>query len=261
MIHPTAVIHPNSKLASDVKVDAYVVIGSGVEIGAGTHILSHSVLEGPELKIGKNCTIGPHANIKSHTEMGDGNKIYPFFVLCCAPQDLKFKGENSWLKIGNGNTFRESVTLNRGTVDGGGITTIGDSNLLMAYVHVAHDCILGDEVVIANNVALAGHVEIQDGAIIGGLVGISQFCRIGKYSYIGGCTGTNKDIPPFMLASGSAYHIQIRGVNAIGLRRRGFSADAVRHLKEAYKILFKSSAPLQEGLKLVKTIIKSTPLK
>lgn len=234
MIHPTA------------------IIGEGVHIGEGTQIKAHCVLEGPNLFIGKNNMIGPNVYLKSHTSIGDGNKIYPFSSIGCEPQDLKFKGEDSVVEIGNFNMIREGVTINRGTAHGGGVTKIGNHNLLMAYVHVAHDCILGNHVVLANNVALAGHVTIEDHVIIGGLVGISQFCRIGQFSYMGGCTATNKDVPPFVLTSGSAYHLSLRGINSIGLKRHGVDDISIRQLKEAFKILFLGDLTLKQALDKIK---------
>lgn len=258
MIHPTAVIHPKAKIDPSCEIGPYVVIGEGVDIGEGTVVRSHSVLEGPELKIGKLNIMGPHANIKSHTTVGDHNKIYPFSSIGCEPQDLKFKGENSRLIIGDRNTFRESVTLNRGTEHGGGVTKIGSDNLIMAYAHVAHDCVVGNHVVMANNVALAGHVEIQDHAIIGGLVGVSQFCRVGRYAYIGGCSGLNKDVPPYCLAIG-AFPTIIKGINSIGLKRHGLTDDVIRVLKEVYKILYLSDLIFSEAIQKVKDGFIETP--
>ncbi|MEK7790644.1 MAG: acyl-ACP--UDP-N-acetylglucosamine O-acyltransferase, partial [Deltaproteobacteria bacterium] len=210
----------------------------GVTIGDGTKIHPHSVLEGPELSIGKECEIGPYAVLKSHTSMGDHNRIYSFACVGAAPQDLKFKGEESRLEIGSDNTFRESVTLNRGTATGGGVTRIGNHNFLMAYVHIAHDCQIGDSVVMANSVGLAGHVIIEDHAILGGMVGISQFIRIGTFSYTGGFSKIVRDIPPFMIASGTDASVGVRGINSIGLSRKGVDTKTIRDLKEAYKILF-----------------------
>ena len=234
MIHSTAIVHPGANLASSVEIGPYVVIGDGVEIGEGTHVKAHCVLEGPHLKI------------------GEYNKIYPFVSLGGEPQDLKFKGENSILEIGSHNLFREGVTVNRGTAHGGGVTKIGNHNLLMAYVHVAHDCILENHVVLANNVNLAGHVTIEDHAILGGMVGIAQFCRIGKFSYTGGFTGTSKDIPPFMIAAGSPHDIKLKGINAIGLKRQGVGDEVIRALKEVFKTLFLSDITFQEALTKVK---------
>lgn len=252
MIHPTAVIHPEVKLAQNVELGPYVIIGKGVEVGEGTQIKAHSILEGPYLKVGKHNEIGPNANLKSHTTVGEYNKIYPFSSLGGEPQDLKFKGEDSTLEIGSHNTFREGVTVNRGTAHGGGVTKIGNHNLLMAYVHVAHDCVLGDYVVMANNVNLAGHVIIEDHAILGGMVGITQFCRVGKFSYLGAFMAASKDIPPFLLVSGNARNVCLRGVNSIGLKRYGMREEILRALKEVFKILFVSDLTFQEGLLRVK---------
>lgn len=238
MIHPSAIIHPKANIGDSVEIGPFVVIGEGVKIGDGTKIYAHSVLEGPELSIGKECEMGPSAILKSHTSIGDRNRIYPFACIGAAPQDLKFKGEASHLEIGSGNTFRESVTLHRGTATGGGVTRIGNHNFLMAYVHIAHDCQIGDSVVIANSVGLAGHVMIEDHAILGGMVGISQFIRIGTFSYTGGFSKITRDIPPFMIASGTDASVGVRGINSVGLSRKGVDAKTIRDLKEAYKILF-----------------------
>ena len=259
MIHPSALIHPEAKVAPEVEIGPGVVIGKGVDVGEGTHIKAYSVLEGPHLSVGKKCEIGPHANLKSHTTLGEGNKVYPFASLGGEPQDLKFKGEDSTLEINSYNTFREGVTVNRGTAHGGGVTKIGNYNLLMAYVHVAHDCVLGDRIVLANAVALAGHVTIEDHAILGGMVGITQFCRIGKFSYVGGFTGTSKDIPPFTIAAGSPHDIKLKGINSIGLKRHGVGDETIRHLKEAFKTLFLSEVTFQEALAKVKREMMSVP--
>ncbi|MBI4040387.1 MAG: acyl-ACP--UDP-N-acetylglucosamine O-acyltransferase [Deltaproteobacteria bacterium] len=258
-IHRTAIIHPSAVIEESVEIGPYVVIGQGVTIGAGTKIGAQATLEGPDLTIGQENQIGPHAYLLSHTTLGDRNKIYPFSAIGCEPQDLKFKGEKSQLEIGHENIIRESVTINRGTSSGGGITRLGNRNMLMAYVHVAHDCLIGHETVIANSVALAGHVEVQDGAVIGGLVGIRQFCRIGKYAYVGGCTGTNKDIPPYMIASGPAYRMYVSGVNSIGLQRRGFDPSMVRDLKNVCKILYFTDLSLQEALLKIKNEFSHAP--
>ena len=252
MIHPTAVIHPEAKISKEVDIGPCVVIGKGVEVGEGTQVKAHSVLEGPHLNVGKYNEIGPNAHLKSHTTLGDYNKIYPFVSLGGEPQDLKFKGEDSTLEIGSYNTFREGATANRGTVHGGGVTKIGDHNLLMAYVHVAHDCSLGDAIVMANNVNLAGHVIIEDHVILGGMVGVAQFCRIGKSSYIGGLVAIVKDVPPFLLVSGNSRNVSIRGVNAIGLKRQGMKEEVIRRLREVFKILFMGDLTFQDGIAKIK---------
>lgn len=252
MIDSSAIIHPKAMIGDSVDVGPYVVIGEGVRIGDGTKIYAHSVLEGPELQIGKACEIGPHAILRSDTSMGERNRIYPFACIGAAPQDLKFKGETSRLEIGDGNIFRESVTLNRGTVGGGGVTRIGNQNFMMASVHIAHDCQIGNSVVMANSVGLAGHVVIEDYVILGGMVGISQFVRIGTFSYIGGFSKIPRDIPPFMLASGTDASIGVRGINAVGLTRKGVDGAIIRSLKEAYKILFMEDHTMQEGLAKIK---------
>ncbi len=252
MIHSSAIVDPKANIGDSVDLGPFVVIGEGVKIGDGTKIHAHSVLEGPELSIGKECEIGPSVVLKSHTSMGDRNRIYPFACIGALPQDLKFKGEESRLEIGSDNTFRESVTLHRGTATGGGVTRIGNHNFLMAYVHVAHDCQIGDSVVMANSVGLAGHVMIEDHAILGGMVGVLQFIRIGTFSYTGGFSKITRDIPPFMIVSGTDASVGVRGINSVGLSRKGVDTKTIRDLKEAYKILFMADHTVQESLSKIK---------
>ncbi len=227
MIHPTAIIHPTAQLDEGVTVGPYAIIGEQVCIGAGT-------------------SIGPHAVIDSHTEIGRDNVIFQFASVGAAPQDLKFKGEPTRLVIGDRNRIREFATLHRGTPDGGGVTTVGSDNLLMAYTHVAHDCRVHNRIVMANAATLAGHVEVEDQAILGGLVAVHQFCRIGAHAMISGGAMVNQDIPPYCIAQGD--RARTVGINLVGLKRRGFSEAATRAIRNAYKIIFLGKMRLEEAL-------------
>jgi len=224
--HPTAIIDPRARIADDVSVGAYSVIGAEVEIDAGSSVGSHTTIEGPT-RIGRDNHIGSHAAVG-----GD-------------PQDKKYHGERSELVIGDGNTIREFVTLNRGTEDGGGITRIGDDNWIMAYVHVAHDCTVGNHIVLANNATLAGHVEIGDHVVLGGFSGVHQFCKIGAHAFAAMYAAINRDVPPFVYAAGQ-FAVP-RGVNAEGLKRRGFSAERITAIKRAYRTLYMSGKTLNEA--------------
>ena len=224
--HPTAIIDPRARIAADVSVGAYSVIGAEVEIDAGSSVGSHTTIEGPT-RIGRDNHIGSHAAIG-----GD-------------PQDKKYHGERSELVIGDGNTIREFVTLNRGTEDGGGVTRIGDDNWIMAYVHVAHDCTVGNHIILANNATLAGHVEIGDHVVLGGFSGVHQFCKIGAHAFAAMYAAINRDVPPFVYAAGQ-FAVP-RGVNAEGLKRRGFSAERITAIKRAYRTLYMSGKTLNEA--------------
>jgi UDP-N-acetylglucosamine acyltransferase len=226
LIHPTAVISDQAEIAPSVKVGAYAVIGEKVKIGDQTTIASHVVIEGP-------------------TEIGANNRIFPGAVIGLEPQDLKYQGANSWVKIGDDNLIREYVTINRATGEGE-VTAIGNRTLLMACVHVAHNCVIGDEVVIANNVALAGHVHIEEKATIGGVLGIHQFVRIGKLAMVGGMSRIDRDIPPYMLVAGNPA--RVRSLNLIGLKRRGYSSEEIAQLKKAFRVLYRSGYRLEEAL-------------
>ena len=229
-VHPTAIIHSGAKLASDVSVGPYSVIEDNVEIGAGTVIASHVV-------------------IRQYTTIGCGNRIFQFASIGEVPQDLKFHGEETRLIIGDNNQIREYVTLNRGTEGGGGLTRLGNDNLVMAYAHVAHDCLIGDGVILANAATLAGHIVVEDNASVGGLVGIHQFTRIGKFCFIGGMTAVVLDIPPFTLVSGN--RAKLHGINVTGLKRQGFDENRIRDIKNAYRILFRSGLRLEEAVQKV----------
>lgn len=218
-IHPTAIVDPQARLAADVAVGPYSIIGADVEIGAATRI-------------------GPHVVIGMHTRIGARNTIYQFCSIGEAPQDKKYNGEPTLLEIGDDNIIREFCTLNRGTVQDAGVTRIGDHNWIMAYVHVAHDCRVGNHTIFANNAQLAGHVHVDDHAILGGYTGVHQYCRVGAHSITAISTVLLQDLPPYVMASGNTA--QPHGINAEGLRRRGFSATAIAAIKRAYKTLYKS---------------------
>jgi len=227
VIHPTAIVHPGARLAGDVEVGAYTLIGEHVEIGAGTRV-------------------GPHAVITGHTRVGRNNHIFQFVSLGEAPQDKKYAGEPTRLEIGDDNTIREFCTFNRGTVQDAGVTRLGNDNWIMAYVHLAHDCQIGDHTIFANNSQLAGHVHVGDYAILGGFTAVHQFCRIGAHSISAIGTVVLQDIPPFVTASGNTARPY--GINAEGLKRRGFTADAITRIKRAYKTLYKSGLRLEEAM-------------
>ncbi len=228
MIHPTAVIEEGARLGQDIKIGPYCVIGADVSMGDDCELLSHVVVSG-------------------HTSMGSGNRIFPFSSIGQIPQDLKYHGEASEVIIGDNNQIRENVTINAGTEGGGMVTRIGNNNILMAYAHIAHDCMLGNGIVLANCATLAGHVEVDDGAIIGGLSAIQQFVRIGRLSMIGGMSGVTKDVTPFTLLAGG-YRAGLSGLNIIGLKRHGFSLKQVGRLKEVYRLLLQDSGKREERL-------------
>lgn len=219
--HPTAIIHPSARLADDVSVGAYSIIGEHVEIGAGT-------------------VVGPHVVIDGHTTIGKGNRFFQFSSIGEIPQDKKYKGEPTQLIIGDNNTIRESCTFNLGTVQDGGITSIGSDNWIMAYVHVAHDCHIGDHNVIANSVQFAGHVTVGDHTLIGGMSGIHQFVRIGDYAMIGFQTRLSQDLPPFVTAVGNPA--EAKGPHQEGPRRAGYSAARLDMLKQMYRTLYRAGS-------------------
>lgn len=228
MIHSSAVVSDHAEIGRDVEIGPCCIVDEHVKIGDRCKLISHVVISG-------------------RTTIGSDNRIFPFASIGHEPQDLKYHGEPSEVIIGSGNTIRENVTINPGTEGGGMLTRIGDNNMLMAYSHVAHDCLLGSGIVMANAVTLAGHVDIDDGAIIGGMSAIHQFIRIGRYSMIGGMSGVVKDIPPFCLTAGG-YRPGLAGLNVIGLRRGGFSNERIRMLKEIYRILLQGSGKVDERI-------------
>ncbi|MCL5005762.1 MAG: acyl-ACP--UDP-N-acetylglucosamine O-acyltransferase [Acidobacteria bacterium] len=237
--HPTAIIHPKARLACNVTVGPYSVIGEDVEIGEDCEIMSHVVLGGP-------------------AKFGKRNRIFPYASIGLDPQDVKYQGERTHLEIGDQNVFREFVTIHRGTAGDGGITRIGSQNLLMAYVHVAHDCQLGDHIIMANGASLAGHVEIGDYAIVGAFCGIHQFTRIGAYSFLGSYTVVNKDILPYSKTS-AERPMSVYGANRLGLERIGLTSEDIDELQAAFRILCRSKLNTTQALeKLEKEGIKSS---
>ena len=229
MIHPTAVVDKSAELHPDVEIGPYCVIGPHVKIGRGTKLIAH-------------------VSIQERTEIGDECTIHPFSAIGGPPQDITYKGEETTCVIGNNNTIREYVTVNRGSKSSGS-TIVGSANFLMAYAHVAHDCRLGNHVIMANCATLAGHVHVGDHAIVRGLSAAHQFCRIGKFAFISGLTGVPKDVPPFMMAAGN--RARLYGLNSVGLERQGFSKAEIVKLKRAYRILFRSSLPLETSLRMI----------
>ncbi len=237
-IHATAIVAPGARLASDVEIGPYAVIGANVEIGAGTRIGAHTVIAG-------------------HTSIGRDNQIFQFASLGAAPQDKKYAGEPTRLEIGDRNTIREFCTFNLGTVQDAGATRLGNDNWMMAYVHLAHDCQIGNHTIFANNSQLAGHVHVADHAILGGFTAVHQFCRIGSHSITAIGTVVLQDIPPFVTASGNTA--QPYGINSEGLKRRGFSADAIARIKRAYKTLYKSGRGLDDARREISAMVGECP--
>jgi len=231
-IHPTAIIDPSAKLAPNVSVGPYSVIGPRVEIGEGTWIGPHVVIQGP-------------------TKIGCDNKIYQFASVGEIPQDMKFQGEETFLEIGDRNVIRECCTINRGTAQDKSLTKIGNDNLFMAYVHIAHDCIIGNHVIFSNNASLAGHVIVEDHVIFGGFSGVFQFCRIGAHSFVSTNAVVIKDVPPYVKVSG--YYAKPYGLNVIGLQRRGFTEDVLLELRRAYKVLYRNGLSLADALLSLKS--------
>ncbi len=229
-VHPTAIVDPAAELALSVTVGPYAVIGAGVQIGEGTQIGPHVVIEGP-------------------TRIGRDNRIHAHSSLGGAPQDMKYRGEPTELHIGDRNTIREFCTFNRGTAQDVGITRIGDDNWIMAYVHIAHDVQLGGHTILANNATLAGHVHIGDWAIIGGLTGVHQFCKIGAHAMTGFQSHVAQDVPPFMMVTG--HPLEVRGFNIEGLRRRGFSKERVAQVKQMHRLLYRDGLTLEQAMERI----------
>lgn len=238
-IDPRAVVSPRAEIAEGVEIGPYAVIGDDVRIGAG-------------------CRIGPHAVVNGPTEMGEGNRIYQFASIGEAPQDMKYGGEPTRLLIGARNTFREYVSVHRGTVTGIGETRIGDDNLLLAYSHVAHDCVLGNHIIFSNAVNIAGHVQIGDWAILSGYAGAHQFTRIGAHAFIGNNTSVLQDIPPYVLAMG--HPAEPRSINIEGLKRRGFTEEQMRAIRNAYRILYRSELKLEEATRQIEEMMAEHPV-
>ncbi len=225
-IHPTAIVEPGAQIAPSVEIGAYSLLGPHVEIGAG-------------------CVIGPHTVITGRTRIGVNNRIFQFSSVGEAPQDKKYAGEPTRLEIGDNNTIREFCTLNCGTEQDGGVTRVGNGNWIMAYVHIAHDCQIGDNTIFANNAHLAGHVHIGDHAILGGFTGYHQFVHVGAHAFVGMGSMVTQDVPPYVTVSGNTA--RPHGINSEGLKRRGYSAAAISAIKSAYKTLYKSSLTLEEA--------------
>ena len=230
LIHPTAIIEPGAELADGVSIGAYSIIGANVKIDKGTWI-------------------GPHVVIQGHTEIGSDNKIYQFSSIGEVPQDKKYKGEATQLIIGDRNIIRECCTFNTGTTQDIGKTVLGNDNWIMAYVHLAHDCIIGNDTIFANNATLAGHVTIQDHVILGGFTLVHQFCHIGEHAFTGMGSAITKDLPPYMIAAGTPT--KQRGINKEGLRRKGYDDDARARINDAYKILYRHDLSIQTAIELL----------
>ncbi|MCK4467495.1 MAG: acyl-ACP--UDP-N-acetylglucosamine O-acyltransferase [Desulfobacterales bacterium] len=238
MIHSTAIINPKAEIDSNVEIGPYSVIGENVFIGSGTVI-------GPLVVVDPYVTIGADCNIFQYAAIG------------APPQSLKFEGGETYVKIGRGTIVREFVTIHRGTESGGGITEVGEENLLMAYTHIAHDCKTGRKVILSNNATLAGHITIGDNATIGGLVAIHQFVRIGDYAFVGGKSAVVKDVPPYVIASGD--RAKLHGLNSVGLKRHGFSKNTLSSLKKTYRIIFRIGLTMNEGIERVRAEVEQIP--
>lgn len=237
-IHSTAIIDPAAQIDSTVTVGPYSVIGPHVSIGART-------------------TIGAHCVIEGHTSIGEDNKIFQFASLGAVPQDKKYAGEPTRLEIGNRNTVREFCTFNLGTAQDRGVTSIGDDNWIMAYVHIAHDCVVGNQTILANNATLAGHVQLGDWVIVGGLTGVHQFSRIGAHAMAGFASHISQDVPPFMMVDGNP--LAVRGMNVEGLRRRGFSAERIAAIKQAHRVLYRQGLTLEASISAMDALIEEHP--
>ena len=238
MIHPTAIISDSAVIANDVEIGPYTVIGDEVEVGSRTRIDSHVVINGP-------------------TKIGVDNHIYQFASIGDDPQDKKYAGEPTALAIGDRNTIREFCTISRGTAQDAGTTLIGDDNWIMAYVHIAHDCVVGSHTILANNTTLAGHVHLGDWVICGGFSGAHQFCRIGAHAFLGMYAGISRDVPAYTMASGQPA--SLRGINSEGLKRRDFSAEQIRNIKHAYRLTFRQGKKLADAIEEIAELSKEQP--
>lgn len=238
MIHETAIVHPKSEIGENVEIGAFSIIRENVTIGSGT-------------------AIGPHVVIDPFVDIGADCRIFQFAAIGAEPQALKFSGEETWVKIGRANIIREFVTIHRGTAEGGGVTEVGDENLIMAYSHIAHDCKLGKNIVLSNNATLAGHITIGDHATVGGLVAIHQFVRVGNYAFIGGKSAVVKDIPPYMIAAGD--RATLHGLNQVGLKRQGFSRNTLTMLKKVYRLMFRIGLTQNEAIERVAAEVEQIP--
>lgn len=232
-IHPTAIIHPSARVPDSCKIGPYCVLGTEVELGEGCHLVSHVAMEGP-------------------TRIGADNKIFPFAAIGMDPQDVTYKGEPTRLEIGDHNEIREYVTINRGTVKGGGLTKVGSHILIMAYTHIGHDCVIGDHSMLVNGATLAGHVTVEEWAVVGALCPVHQFVRIGAHSYIGGGTTITQDVLPFSMTS-AARETHAYLLNKVGLQRRGFSKERITKIHHAYKVLLASKMNTSQALEKLKS--------
>ena len=238
MIHATAIVDPQAEIDSNVEVGPYSIIRANVTVESGT-------------------TIGPHVVIEPYVHIGPDCKIFQYAATGAVPQSIKFEGEETHVKIKRGCVIREFVTIHRGTGFGGGVTEIGEENYLMAYTHIAHDCITGRQVMLANNATLAGHITLGDYSTIGGLVAIHQFVRVGNYAFIGGKSAVVKDIPPYVIASGD--RVKLHGLNSVGLKRHGFSRETLFALKKTYRIIFRIGLTLNEAIERVSAEVEQIP--
>jgi len=238
MIHETAIVHPKAELGENVEIGAYSIIREEVTVGSGTWI-------------------GPHVVIDPYVNIGPDCRIFQYAAIGAEPQDMKFSGEKTFVKIGRGNIIREFVTIHRGTFPGGGVTETNEGCLIMAYSHIAHDCKIGRSVVLSNNATLAGHITVGDYSTIGGLVAIHQFVRIGDHAFVGGKSAVVKDVPPYMIASGD--RATLHGLNVVGLKRQGFSAKTRTMLKKAYRLVFRIGLTLNEAIERVNAEVEHTP--
>lgn len=242
MIHPTAIVDPKAELATDVEVGPYSVIGPKVKIDSGTWI-------------------GPHVVVSGDTTIGKKNRIFQFASIGEAPQDLKYADEDTQTVIGDDNLIRECVTIHRGTVQQDGLTQIGHRNLLMAYVHVAHDCILGNNIVLANSATLAGHIEVGDYVIISAFCAMHQFVKIGAHAFVAHGALCTKDIPPYVMVAGAGgTNLSVSGINSEGLKRRGFTAEDIENLKRAYKIIYRQGLKAKDAVEALKEFEKESPV-
>jgi UDP-N-acetylglucosamine acyltransferase len=237
-IHPQAVVHPGAQIGPGVKIGAFTTIGEQVRIGKNTHIDSHVVVDGL-------------------TEIGEDCRIFPFVSVGTAPQALRYRGEPTRVTIGSGNVIREFVTINRGTPEGGGTTAVGNGNFIMAYSHIAHDCKIGNQVIMSNGATLAGHILVEDYAIIGGLVAVHQFVRVGCYAILGGASAAPQDIPPYTTASGN--RAKLFGLNLVGLKRHHFPEATIGALKQAYRIIFRCHLPLRKAIERAEQEVSMSP--
>ena len=237
-IHPTAIVSASAGIGDDVRIGPYTIIGDHVSIGSGTRIDSHVVVNGP-------------------TEIGRDNHIYQFASIGDDPQDKKYRGEPTRLTIGDRNTIREFCTISRGTTQDQGHTILGDDNWIMAYVHIAHDCVVGNKTIMANNVTLAGHVHVGDWVIFGGFSGAHQFTRIGAHAFLGMYSGVNRDVPAYIMVSGQPG--EPRGINSEGLKRREFSDAQIRNIKNAYRLVYRKGLKLTEAVSEIETLVESQP--